>query len=102
MAATMKIRSVLPWSLGALALGVTAAALAHHPISAKFDANNEATMSGRVTAVDWRNPHVHVFMNVEAADGSVENWAVELESPIALRRDGWAADSLKPGDEINV
>ena len=101
MGPTMKIRSVLPWSLGALALGVTTAAVAHHPISAKFDANADMELSGRVTYVDWRNPHVHVFMNVETPNG-LENWAVELESPIALSHSGWANDSVKPGDEIAV
>jgi hypothetical protein len=97
----MKIRSVLPWSLGALALSVTAAAFAHHPLSAKFDSAKETTLTGIVTAVDWRNPHTHVFMNVTRGN-TVENWAVELESPIILRQSGWAADSLKPGDQINV
>lgn len=97
----MKIRSVLPCALGALALSVAAAAFAHHPISAKFDPAAETTMSGRVTSVDWRNPHVHIFMNVETANG-IENWAVELESPVALRQNDWTSESVKPGDEINV
>jgi hypothetical protein len=96
----MKIRSVIPWSLGALALSVSTA-FAHHPIPAKFDPANEATLTGRVTYVDWRNPHAHIFVNVETANG-VENWAVELESPIALRQNGWNNDSVKPGDEISV
>jgi hypothetical protein len=96
----MKIRSVIPWSLGALALSVSTA-YAHHPISAKFDPAADTTMTGRVTYVDWRNPHAHIFMNVETANG-IENWAVELETPIALRQNGWANDSVKPGDEISV
>ena len=41
------------------------AALAHHEITAKFDETKPATLSGIVTAVDWRNPHVHVFVNVD-------------------------------------
>src|SRR5687768_5083392 len=75
--------------------------LAHHPIEAKFDSNSPATMTGRVTAVDWRNPHTHVFMNVESSSG-VENWAIELESPVVLRRSGWDDTSLQPGDEVRV
>ncbi len=96
----MKIRSVIPWALATLAVAVSTA-FAHHPITAKFDPAAETTLSGVVTAVDWRNPHTHIFMNVTSADG-VENWAVELDSPIILRRNGWANDSVKPGDEIIV
>ena len=57
--------------------------VAHHAISAKFDDKKPTTLTGVVTLVDWRNPHVHVFMNVKDAKG-VLNWAVEIESPIDL------------------
>ena len=59
------------------------------------------TLNGIVTLVDWRNPHVHVFMNVKDAKG-VLNWAVELESPIDLQQNGWNHDTLQPGDAITV
>lgn len=75
--------------------------LAHHPVEAKFDSSKQATMTGRVTAVDWRNPHTHVFINVDSNSGE-ENWAIELESPIVLRHNGWSDHSLQPGDEITV
>jgi hypothetical protein len=96
----MNIRSLLPWSASLLALGV-ATALAHHPISAKFDPAQPTELTGIVTSFDWRNPHAHIFVNVTTANG-VENWAVETESPITLRHNGWAADSVKPGDMITV
>ena len=56
--------------------------IAHHEILAKFDDKKPMTLNGVVTLVDWRNPHVHVFMNVKDAKNEVLNWAVELESPI--------------------
>ena len=37
---------------------------AHHEILAKFDDKKPVTLRGVVTLIDWRNPHVHVFMNV--------------------------------------
>src|SRR5688572_513588 len=85
-------------TFGMLTLAASVA-LAHHPIEAKFDKSSQATMTGQVTAVDWRNPHTHVFVNVTGPDG-LENWAVELESPIILRQNGWRDDSLQPGDEV--
>jgi hypothetical protein len=77
-------------------------ALAHHAIAAKFDDTKPITLTGIVTAVDWRNPHVHVFFNVAAKDKSLENWAVELESTVLLKKSGWSRATLKPGDAIEV
>jgi hypothetical protein len=74
---------------------------AHHAIPAKFDAARPLTLSGVVTLVDWRNPHVHVFVNVKDAKG-VNNWAVEIDSPIDLQQGGWSRDTLQPGDLITV
>ncbi len=87
----------------ALAAGLFArAGLAHHAIAAKFDPDQSMTMTGIVTLVDWRNPHVHVFFNVPKRDGGIENWAVELESEIALQKSGWTVDSVRPGDKLKV
>ena len=58
--------------------------LAHHSIAAKFDESKTQTLNGIVTLVDWRNPHVHVFVNVRGAKGELDNWAIELESPITM------------------
>ncbi|HWK54703.1 MAG TPA: DUF6152 family protein [Hyphomicrobiales bacterium] len=80
---------------------VSGAALAHHPIKAKFDPAQESTLRGVVTDVDWRNPHTHVFVNVSNGN-EVQNWAIELESPVILARSGWDAESLRPGDAIEV
>src|SRR5262245_17522155 len=74
---------------------------AHHETLAKFDDRKPVTLNGVVTLVDWRNPHVHVFMNVRTGE-QVANWAIELESPIDLQRGGWNRDSLRPGDAITV
>jgi hypothetical protein len=81
---------------------VTAPLAAHHEILAKFDDHKPVTLNGVVTLVDWRNPHVHVFMNVADAKGAVVNWAIELEGPIDLQMNGWSRDSLRPGDRIHV
>jgi len=91
---------------------------AHHAILAKFDDKKPLTITGVVTLLDWRNPHAHIFINVKgncgaatAARGTaaapctantVQNWAAELESPIALQQGGWGKDSLQPGDTVTV
>lgn len=87
---------------GAALLTLSAISQAHHPILAKFDDGNELTLQGKVTAVDWSNPHVHVFMNVTDQSGAVVNWAVELESPIELDWSGWTPEMLPAGTMITV
>jgi hypothetical protein len=54
---------------------------AHHVIAAKFDSAKTLTLRGPITAVDWANPHAHVFVSVADRNGRIANWAIELESP---------------------
>src|SRR5436305_1274217 len=75
--------------------------LAHHEIAAKFDDKKPMTLKGTVTKLDWANPHVHIFINVQNGN-ALSNWAVELESPVDLGRGGWNRDSVKPGDALTV
>src|SRR5215813_7575285 len=91
---------------GALAVGFIAflavqPLFAHHEILAKFDDKKPMTLRGTVTKLDWANPHVHIFMNVQNGN-SVDNWAVELESPVDLGRAKWTRDTVKPGDGLTV
>jgi hypothetical protein len=96
----LRIATLAASTMAALLLASTTG-IAHHAISAKFDDKRPTTLTGVVTLVDWRNPHVHVFMNVKDAKG-VLNWAVEIESPIELETNGWNRETLQPGDAITV
>jgi hypothetical protein len=80
----------------------TAAAWAHHSFAAEFDANKHVTLRGRVTQVEWINPHVWIHIDVKGADGTVVNWMVEGGPPNALLRMGWTKNSLPEGLEIVV
>jgi hypothetical protein len=93
-------------ALGILAAGVAVflaivPVSAHHAIGAKFDVQKPVTLRGSVTSIDWTNPHVHVFINVQEGP-SLANWAIELESPIDLQKSGWSLTTLNPGDAITV
>jgi len=98
----MNLRAVTGWCLGLGAAIAAPLAAAHHALVAKFDDTKATELAGIVTNVDWRNPHVHVFVNVTGDDGAMENWAVELESTVLLLRSGWKQDTLKPGDSVRV
>jgi hypothetical protein len=98
---THRARSLPALVLTAVLL-TAGAGWAHHATLAKFDNTKPLTLSGVVTNVDWKNPHVHVFINVNDATAGVLNWAIELASPIVLQQSGWSRDALQPGDAITV
>lgn len=87
---------------GCLLGAMTAPVQAERATQAKFDTSTSTTLSGIVTNVDWSNPYAHVFVNVTNANGMLENWAIELESPVTLAASGWNRDTIKPGDRIEV
>ena len=76
--------------------------VAHHSFAAEYDESKPLTLDGVVTRVDWENPHVHFYVDVAGADGTVVNWVCETGGPTRLARRGWTHDSLKPGDRVIV
>jgi hypothetical protein len=77
-------------------------AVGHHSFAAEYDESKPMTLEGVVTRVDWENPHVHFYVDVAAADGTVVNWICETGGPTRLARRGWTHDSLRPGDRVIV
>jgi hypothetical protein len=59
-------------------------------------------VEGAVTRVEWKSPHVWIYVDAIDAKGEKVNWSFELPSPVTLMRRGWTRDSLKPGDRIKV
>jgi hypothetical protein len=96
----MRLLMVVPSAVAAVLL--VAPAFAHHAFEAEFDANKHVTLKGRVTQVEWINPHVWIHLDVKGQDGTVVNWMVEGGPPNALVRRGWNKRSLPEGTEIVV
>jgi cyclase len=86
----------------ALVLMGTARLWAHHSFSAEFDASKRVALKGVVTMVDWRNPHIYIYMNVKDGQGKVTEWACEMGPPNVLMRQGWSRNTVKEGDEVTI
>jgi len=76
-------------------------ASAHHS-GAMFDISKKVDVSGTIIDFNWSNPHANFKVNVQKPDGSSEVWAVEMNSPNNLVRDGWKRTTLKEGDKVTV
>jgi hypothetical protein len=67
--------------------------LAHHNMTALFDFNDRVTLNGKLTKVDWRNPHTYLTIDVQGTAGAAESWEAEGPSPTWFRiRDIGKAD----------
>jgi hypothetical protein len=81
---------------------VATAAFAHHSFAAQYDSNKPVSLKGWVTKVEWSNPHVYFYIDVENEKGEVENWGIEMGPPHMLQDAGWKRNSMDIGDELLV
>jgi Family of unknown function (DUF6152) len=88
--------------LACASLVVAAPVLAHHSFSGEYDSSKPVTLTGKVTKVEWTNPHARFYIDVKGDDGAMTNWNLELASPNVLKRQGWSSNSLKEGDLVTV
>jgi len=96
----MKVRLIS--LLASLPLVAAAPAFAHHSFAAEYDAAKPITLKGKVTKVEWTNPHARFYIDVKNDDGTTTNWNLELASPNYLKRAGWSSESLKQGDVVTI
>jgi hypothetical protein len=92
-----------------LAVGVAGMALmlgslanAHHSVALQFDMSSEIEIEGTVVAMEWRNPHAWLQVDVEAESGETQTWQVEFGSANALYRRGWRRDDLPVGTHVVI
>jgi hypothetical protein len=98
--------------IGGLAMLFAAPVVAHHAFGAEFDRDAPIRIEGRVTRLEWVNPHtwVHIAVtemviggqNVVPPDPNQEVWAVEGGTPNTLLRRGLRRECLAIGTEVIV
>jgi len=71
--------------------------LGHHSLAADFDTSKPVTLTGRVDRIEWMNPHVHIYLDVNG-----QHWSVEMGSPNGLMQRGWTPKTIRIGDLVSV
>ena len=78
-------------------------ASAHHSY-AMFDSSSTRTVVGTVAKLEWKNPHVFLWVYVAkpGAPGEHDLWAFENGSPTGLSARGWTRGSFKTGEKVTI
>ena len=76
---------------------------AHHTYT-MFDGSRTAQVTGTVARLEWRNPHVYVWVYVpdQKAASGYTLYAFENGATNVLQRRGWSKNLLRAGDPITV
>lgn len=86
----------------ALACLIPAGAWAHHSFAVYFDPTKDVSITGKVTAFRFTNPHGTVVLEVTDPQGKATEWRAETNAPVVLQRRGWTRDSIKVGETITI
>src|SRR5688572_11505130 len=76
-------------------------AYAHHG-AGLYDMSKKVALEGKVTRVEFVNPHTYVFFDVVGSDGKVLTMRCETRGATVLRRSGWSPEMFVKGTTIKV
>lgn len=89
------------WLASLLMLAVALPLAAHHGIS-NWDLNTDVSVIGRISRIEFINPHAWLHVEVKNAQGKMEDWKCEMRSAHSLRRSGWTDEMFKAGSAVTV
>jgi len=74
---------------------------AHHG-AGLYEMRKKVELAGRLTRVDFVNPHTYVYFDVVGPDGKVIAMKCETRGATVLRRSGWSPEMFVRGASIKV
>ena len=74
---------------------------AHHGATG-FDQTKPVHLVGKVSLLEWMNPHIVIHLDVAGADGKVSTWLVNTLPPNVAKRLGFSQSSFAEGKEVTV
>ena len=80
-------------------VGIPSQAMAHHAAGAVFT-DEEIEVEGIVSEFNFVNPHVNIMLDVTDETGAETRWMVTGPAAPPMRRWGWTADTVQPGQLI--
>jgi len=86
----------------AVALSCASPLVAHHAVSAEFNAEKVVTLKGVVSKVDWVNPHIFIYLDVKDESGKVTTWRLQSVPPMFFKGSGLTKEKLLDGSEATV
>ncbi|MFZ9584401.1 MAG: DUF6152 family protein [Pseudohongiellaceae bacterium] len=78
---------------------------AHHSLAGVYEVRKQETVTGVLTKIAFTNPHGAMYLQVQAADGSIIDWTMTTGSANALANLGFGeggANYVKPGDTVTI
>ena len=98
----MKSRFAAAAAAAGLLVAIVPNVDAHHSFASEFDGNKTVRLVGKLTKIEWTNPHSYFYLDVEDQNGKVSNWGCEAGAPGALSRRGFKKGDIKLGDTLVV
>jgi hypothetical protein len=92
-------RGIVACGVVLVVLGTTLSAH-HSPVL--FDRSKRVTLSGTVVAFAWMHPHASIQLDVANTAGGFDRWAIEMNSPNNLMKEGWKPTLIKTGDKVTI
>jgi hypothetical protein len=74
---------------------------AHHG-AGLYEMRKKVELAGRLTRVDFVNPHTYIYFDVVGTDGKVIAMKCETRGATVLRRSGWSPEMFVKGASIKV
>ena len=78
-----------------------APARAHHG-PGTFELGKSVTYTGKLTRVDFVNPHSWLYFEVTDANGRVSKHRCEMRSSHTLRRSGWTKELFPLNSKVTI